>query len=141
MLGRKQSVLACAAAAAISVAAAPAAWATAEPLTQNEQSFLRAVNHARTTRSLPAVLLVPALENAARFHSHDMVRRQYFAHQDFPARLWEFGADDPIVGEDLGWSVDDGIATQRIVSMWLASPMHRAILLRRGFHYVGIGLD
>ncbi len=134
-------VFAWVAAAVVSVAAAPAASAGAQPPTRNERSFLRAVNDARMTRSLPPVLLVLPLENAARFHSSDMVTRQYFAHGRFPARLWEFGARDPIVGEDLGWSVDDGSATKRIVTMWLASPTHRAILLRRGFRYVGIGVS
>jgi len=69
-----------------------------------------------------------------------MVTRGYFAHGDFGRRIRRFCAGGRTVGEDLGWSVDDGAATRRIVGMWLASPSHRAVLLRRGFRLVGLGV-
>ena len=69
-----------------------------------------------------------------------MVRHGYFEHRDFPVRLWRCGAHGPVVGETLGWSVADGSATTRIVSMWLSSPAHRAILLRPTFRKLGIGI-
>jgi uncharacterized protein YkwD len=69
-----------------------------------------------------------------------MVTRGYFAHGDFARRIRRFGAGGLTVGEDLGWSVDDGAATRRIVGMWLASPSHRAVLLRRDFRLIGLGV-
>src|SRR2546428_9302483 len=105
MRAPKLAVLSWVAAAALCGAAPPAG---AKELTNRERSFLRAVNDARTGRSLPRVLLVDRLERAARIHSSQMLDRQYFSHWDFPSRLWELGARGPVVGEDLGWSVDDG---------------------------------
>jgi uncharacterized protein YkwD len=109
-------------------------------LTQSEQAFLIAVNRARAERALPPVTLDANLVRAARTHSAEMVRRGVFGHGDFVRRLFQFGADGPIVGEDLGWTVDDAEAPGRVVSWWLRSPRHRAVLLRRGFRQVGVGV-
>jgi uncharacterized protein YkwD len=109
-------------------------------MTAQEESLFRAVNAARARHSLPWVRPDTELQRAARSHSADMVKRGYFAHGDFGRRIRRFGAEQPKVGETLGWSVDDGAATRRIVSMWLASPSHRAVLLRRGFRLLGLGV-
>jgi uncharacterized protein YkwD len=69
-----------------------------------------------------------------------MVRAGYFRHGDFVRRLVQYGAAGPIVGEDLGWTVIDAGETGRIVAWWMRSPGHRAVLLRRGFHSIGIGV-
>jgi uncharacterized protein YkwD len=69
-----------------------------------------------------------------------MVTRGYFAHGDFARRIRRSGTGWPTVGENLGWSVADGVSTRRIFRLWLASPTHRAVLLRRGFRLVGVGV-
>ena len=125
--------------AAAVLVAAPVDAATIR-LTTTEQAFLTAVNDARAQHALPPVRLDPNLVRAARSHSAGMVRTGTFAHGDFLRRLVRFGADGPIVGEDLGWTVDDQDASGRVVSWWLTSPRHRAVLLRRGFRLVGIGV-
>ena len=53
-------------------------------------------------------------------------------------RLRRLGARGPWLGEDLGWYSDPASARQAIVRLWVASPEHRAVLLRGGFHLVGI---
>jgi uncharacterized protein YkwD len=109
-------------------------------MTASEESLLRAVNAARARHSLPNVRPDARLQRAARSHSVDMVARANFAHGDFARRIRRSGTAWRTVGENLGWSVDDGTSTQRIVGMWLASPPHRAVLLRRGFRLVGLGV-
>ena len=69
-----------------------------------------------------------------------MIRRQYFAHGRFVSRLARFGIRGPRVGENLAWGVGGGADAREIVRRWLASPHHRANLLRPGFRRVGIGL-
>jgi uncharacterized protein YkwD len=48
------------------------------------------------------------------------------------------GARGPIFGENLAWGTGSLGSAGAIVSQWLASPPHRANLLRRGFARVGV---
>jgi uncharacterized protein YkwD len=68
-----------------------------------------------------------------------MMRRQYFAHGSVAARALSSGARGPVFGEDLAWGTD--VTANWVVSRWLASPAHRAVLLRPGFRRVGIGIS
>jgi uncharacterized protein YkwD len=79
------------------------------------------------------------LVQAARGHSADMMRRQYFAHGSVAQRAARAGARGPVFGEDLAWA--SGLTAQLVVDHWLASPSHRAVLLRPGFRRVGIGIS
>jgi len=47
-------------------------------------------------------------------------------------------ARGPVYGEDLAWGT--GVTAQSVVNNWLASPRHRAVLLRPGFRRIGIGI-
>jgi uncharacterized protein YkwD len=102
--------------------------------------LLSAINEARAAHGLTPLRLDRRLQRAARAHSSDMVRRNYFAHGPFVSRLSRFGVRGPRVGENLAWGVGAGADPRRIVQQWLASPKHRANLLRPGFRRVGVGL-
>jgi uncharacterized protein YkwD len=116
---------------------APAAGAQARGLTGSEASLLNTMNAARKSNGLPALRVDFHLVRAARGHSADMMRRQYFAHGSVAGRALATGARGPVFGEDLAWAT--GITAQWVVDHWLASPAHRAVLLRPGFRRVGIG--
>ena len=116
---------------------APAAGAQARGLTGSEASLLNTMNVARKSNGLPALRVDFHLVRAARGHSTDMMRRQYFAHGSVAGRALAAGARGPVFGEDLAWAT--GITAQWVVDHWLASPAHRAVLLRPGFRRVGIG--
>ncbi|HWJ32271.1 MAG TPA: CAP domain-containing protein [Gaiellaceae bacterium] len=96
------------------------------------------MNAVRASRGLPALRLDYHLVRAARGHSADMMRRQYFAHGAVLGRAVAAGARGPLFGENLAWA--SGLTAQWVVNAWLASPEHRAVLLRRGFRRVGIGI-
>src|SRR5918999_3601316 len=115
---------------------APAA--SAAP-TAEERALLNEMNRARGAHRLPALRLDLRLQRAARAHARDMLRRGYFAHADFARRILAFRARGPAVGENLAWGVGSRSTPQSIVAAWLASPSHRANLLRRGFRRVGVG--
>jgi uncharacterized protein YkwD len=68
-----------------------------------------------------------------------VVRTGTFAHGSFQRRLAGFGVRGPKVGENLGWGIGWRKTAQGIVAGWLASPSHRANLLRPGFRRVGVG--
>jgi uncharacterized protein YkwD len=65
-----------------------------------------------------------------------MLRRGYFAHGSLAARMQASHARGPLFGEDLAWGPADAAW---VVTQWLASPEHRANLLRPGFRRVGVG--
>jgi uncharacterized protein YkwD len=115
---------------------ATAATASARGLSSSETSVLRAMNAARTSRGLHALRVDYRLARVARAHSADMLSHQYFAHGSFFARLSNSGASGPVFGENLAWGP---ASASWVVSQWLASPEHRANLLRRGFRRVGVG--
>jgi uncharacterized protein YkwD len=113
------------------------AAAQAGRLTSSEASLLTSMNAVRRSHHLPALRVDFHLVRAARGHSADMMRRQYFAHGSVAGRVAAAGARGPLFGEDLAWSTS--ITANWVVGAWLASPAHRAILLRPGFRRVGIG--
>jgi uncharacterized protein YkwD len=116
----------------------PASTAQARGLTSSEASLLNTMNAVRQSRGLAPLRVDYRLVRAARGHSADMMRRQYFAHGSVASRAVRAGARGPLFGEDLAWGV--GITAQWVVDRWLASPSHRAVLLRPGFRRVGIGI-
>jgi uncharacterized protein YkwD len=111
--------------------------AQARTLTSPEASLLQSINAVRAGHGLAPVRLDLRLLGAARAHSADMMRRQYFAHGSVARRVLSRGARGPVFGEDLAWSTN--ISVDWIVNAWLNSPAHRAVLLRPGFRRVGIG--
>ena len=118
--------------------AVPAGTAQARSLTASEASLLNTMNAVRKSRGLAPLRIDFHLTRAARGHSADMMRGQYFAHGALAIRAVRAGARGPLFGETLAWST--GITAQLVVDRWLASPPHRAVMLRPGFRRVGIGI-
>jgi uncharacterized protein YkwD len=116
------------------VAASPAAAA----LTRSEASLLNAMNKARAAYRLLPLRPDARLARAARAHSLDMLRHDYFAHGAFAERMNAFGAREPVIGENLALGAGALGSAAHVVQMWLASPEHRANLLRPGFTRVGL---
>jgi uncharacterized protein YkwD len=50
-----------------------------------------------------------------------------------------FGAPGPAYGENLAWATGSDARARVIVRTWLASPGHRANVLRPGWQRLGIG--
>ena len=79
------------------------------------------------------------MQRAARSHSAEILRSGSFAHGAFALRMRRFGVRGSFAGENLAWGVADRASARSIVAQWLASPGHRANLLRPGFRRVGLG--
>jgi uncharacterized protein YkwD len=108
-------------------------------LTSEESSLLSAMNQARIAHGLRPLHADARLERAARSHSSTMLRTGTFFHGAFTARIRRAGVRSPRVGENLAWGVGALSRARAILSMWLASPGHRANLLRPGYRLVGVG--
>ena len=115
----------------------PAALATT--LTQKERTLLGAVNDVRAAHDLQPLRVDTTLVRAARDYSATLIRRNIFTHGALGQRLASYGARGPIFGENLAWGKGDRATARSIVGGWLASPGHRANLLRPGWTRIGIG--
>ena len=107
------------------------------------------VNAERGERGLPALRRDSDLAEAARGHSADMVRRDYFAHtspsgETFKDRVREAGYGEPgagwRAGENLGWGTGPRATPRALVDAWLESSGHRRILLGGEYRELGIGV-
>jgi uncharacterized protein YkwD len=105
----------------------------------SEEAILAEVNRVRAEHGLPALRQDGRLARAARAHTAGMLRTNTFSHGDMTARLERFGIRGGRVGENLAWGAGTYGSARAIVRMWLASPSHRANLLRPGFRRVGLG--
>ena len=105
----------------------------------SESRILSAMNQVRAANGLGPLRPNGKLHTAARAHSGDMMRRGYFGHGAFGRRMSGFGVRAPVVGENLAWGTGAAAGAMTIVQEWLASPEHRANLLRPGFRLVGVG--
>jgi uncharacterized protein YkwD len=111
-----------------------AASAGARSIAQAEQNLLDAINQARAQYHLRPLVRTPRLDAAARGHSDDMIREGAFVHTRRLGRL-----PGRVIGENLAFCTNS-IRARAIVRAWLASPEHRANLLRPGFRRIGIGV-
>jgi len=112
---------------------------SAAGLSQREASLLAAVNDLRADRDLRPLAVDAPLTRAARGHSASMLRRDVLTHGSFGERLRRSGARGPRFGENLAWGTGRQASARAIVRGWLASPGHRANLLRPGFRRIGVG--
>jgi uncharacterized protein YkwD len=104
-----------------------------------EIAIVRVMNSVRAANGVPALRIGSSLTRAARAHSVDMARRDYFDHGPFVQRLRRFGIRAPYVGENLAYGTRP-LSAGAIVQMWIASPPHRQNLLDRSFRRIGVGV-
>ena len=107
--------------------------------TQSERALLGAVNGVRSSHGLRPLRVDPALVRAARSYSARMLRTGVFAHGAMGTRLAQHGVRGPVFGENLAWGVGTSAGARTIVRSWMASPGHRANLLRPGWTRIGLG--
>jgi uncharacterized protein YkwD len=102
------------------------------------------LNAERAAHGLGALRASSKLSVAAQRHSTDMVERRYFAHGNYGARIahtgWGRRRRSYTIGENLGYGSGGGATPRAIVAAWMASAGHRANILERRFHAIGIGI-
>jgi uncharacterized protein YkwD len=119
------------------VLSAPAG-STAVAASATERALLDEVNRVRAAQGLHALRNDGRLARAARAHTAAMLATKRFAHGNTVGRLRRFGVRGGKVGENLAWGSGRYSTPAAIVRMWLASPPHRANLLRPGFRRIGL---
>jgi uncharacterized protein YkwD len=106
--------------------------------TRSETSLLREMNRVRAEHGLGRLTADTHLIRAARSHSREMLGANVFQHGAFGSRMAQFKVTGRLAGENLAWGTGARGTAQGIVVAWLASPEHRANLLRPSFTRVGI---
>ncbi len=122
------------------IVAAPVADASSRHPSRVESRTLRLINKAREAKGLKPVRLDPRLWRAARRHTRDMLRRQYFAHGATSDRLARYIHGGGVIGETLAWGSGSYASPASTVQAWLHSPPHRAILLSPTYREAGIAV-
>jgi uncharacterized protein YkwD len=117
-----------------------------------EQGIYRLTNEVRRKNRLSSLDKDEALAAAARAHSDDMLRRNFFGHvnpdgQSMKERLPPVAAATVSrAGENI-WSgsgqdyTDSKRLVQIIVDSWMSSPAHRANLLNPEYTHLGVGVS
>jgi uncharacterized protein YkwD len=113
--------------------------AAAAPKRSAELTLLQTVNATRAAHGLRPLRLDARLGKAARSWSATLLRTNSFTHGDFAGRMATFGISG-LAGENLAWGSGSFAAPRSVVAMWLASPGHRANLLKPSYRRIGLGI-
>jgi uncharacterized protein YkwD len=113
-----------------------------------EELVLREVNALRARQGMHSLSPSSTLSRAAVFHTRSMASAGYFSHTSndgtpFSKRLTRFYAARSgvwTVGENLAMFGGAAPTAKAIVEAWMASPGHRANLLRPQFREAGIAV-
>lgn len=107
------------------------------------------LNRERSAQGLSPLRADRRLRRAATRYARQMARRDFFDHvsptgSTFVERIrttsYLTGADGYDIGENLAWGGGPLATPQQVVSGWMASPGHRANILKAEFRDVGIGV-
>jgi uncharacterized protein YkwD len=115
-----------------------------------EKRTLQLHNKARANRGIPRLCIQQQLQRAARKHSADMIRNDYFSHRSqdgttFAQRIKREGYTAKgmsvyRIGENIAGGSGSYGMPGRIHKAWMNSDGHRKNILKKGFRQVGIGV-
>ena len=108
-------------------------------LNAKEQGTLHLHNQTRKSRGLRLLCVHPALTKAARAHSADMIRKDYFGHGSVGTRLKRHGYKWRTYGENIAWGSGRYASPANTFRRWMDSPGHKANILNRRFREIGVG--
>jgi uncharacterized protein YkwD len=102
------------------------------------------LNRERRKHGLKPLRLNKRLSRASARHSRQMVRRRYFEHGNFVARIvnarYVTRRQAWSLGENIAWGTGSLSTPSQTVRAWMHSPGHRANILNPRFRDIGIGI-
>ena len=102
-------------------------------------------NRERRDRNLSPLCVHPDLQRAARSHSEDMIRRDYFSHdtkgrnETACERIKRYGYRYRLCGENIANGSGAYGEPESVMRRWMQSDGHRSNILNGRFREVGIG--
>lgn len=113
-------------------------WPRMDPMAAE---VVRLTNVERSRAGCPALRIDSRLNTAARLHSEDMARQDYFSHTSLDGRTWDqriraqgYGAPS---GENIAAGYPDAASVMR---GWMNSEGHRANILTCSHRAIGVGI-
>ena len=108
-------------------------------LNTKEERTLRLHNRERKSRGIRPLCVHPKLTKAARAHSADMIRKDYFRHGNTGRRLKRYGYKWRTYGENIARGSGSRGSPDKIFKGWMDSRAHRSNILAKKFREIGIG--
>jgi uncharacterized protein YkwD len=116
----------------IAVALLPAATAAASP----QEEAIDQLNQVRQANGLAALRGSDALERSSERYARQMIDTDYFGHASRIAVGSQFARAGETLALHSGWTAKP----EQTIGQWMNSPTHRAVLLSRGYRWVGMGI-
>ena len=126
---RRRLAFACALLTLMALVSAPAAGATTAEI---DAAMLSAINEERAKRGLGSLAATPRLARSCRSYARRMLSENRWAHARSP-RVKGIGRVAEVLGRNTGRP-----SIGRVVKAWLASPVHRKVLLNKRYRRVGV---
>jgi uncharacterized protein YkwD len=124
--------------------AAPAATVTGASASAEVATMRRMINETRRRAGLPKLRASRKLDRAARLKLHRIDACHQFSHtpcgSPFTSTFRAAGGRRATMGENLAWGTSYLAAAPAILQSWMASPGHRANILRGKFRYGGFAV-
>lgn len=127
----------------------PAAAPARTSLSSYEKQVVKLVNKERAKRHLRALRVNMRLVRAARSHSGDMGKNQFFAHDSSNGQSWSkriirngykrTGCRYWKAGENIYYGSGLYSSPYVVVKAWMRSSAHRRVILTKNFRDVGAG--
>ena len=114
-------------------------------LQENEKKIFILHNRKRSQHELKPFCVHPNLQKAARAHSEDMIRRDYFSHdtkgrnEGACERIRRYGYRWQTCGENIAYGSGSYGSPDNIFENWMKSSGHKANILNKNFREIGIG--
>lgn len=106
-------------------------WPT-EQYREISHSIARIINQHRVAAGEPSMRLDPLMSAAAQSWASEMARIHWFEHDPGQQKHGEIIA--------LRYGIDSPDTAEKFVEQWENSPSHRALMHRKDFHAMGVGV-
>jgi uncharacterized protein YkwD len=110
-----------------------------------EKAMFEMHNKERRARNLPVFCVDERLQEAARAHSEEMIRKDYYSHdsangEPYDRRLQRFGYNTLPVAENLTGGNGKNGEPRASMNRWMKSEVHRNNILDPDLDEIGIGV-
>jgi len=112
---------------------APSAAVAAVP--PESAALIEKVNDIRRSSGLPTLSVSEELVSSSRGYARYMLKHDYFGHLS----SIRAGGSFSTLGETLAWHSGWRNRVRATVSRWMASSVHRAVLMSPTFRFIGAG--
>jgi uncharacterized protein YkwD len=119
----------------IAVLALSAPATAVADISSENAAMIQKVNEARSSNGLAQLQASGVLTDSARNYARYMLTNDYFGH----LASIRAGGNFLFVGETLEWHSGWRPRVAFVLSRWMASPPHRAVLMSPTYRFIGTG--